>query len=240
MEKWDNEKYNEFVNGLYDLADEKYRTFQSRLVPEGLGKMIGVRTPHLKKAAKEIVKNTDWQSFLELAETSTHEEVLVQGLVIGFSKGDIQNRANCLKKFVPKVKNWAVCDMTVAAFKFKKDEADFMYNFIMPYTKSSAEYEVRFAIVFLMSHFIDEEHIDSVIDIYRSIKSDEYYINMAVAWGISMCFVKFPQKTMEFLNNNSLDDFTYNKALQKIIESDRVDTSVKNKMRSMKRKTIGR
>lgn len=103
--------------------------------------------------------------------------------------------------------------------------------------KSDKEYEIRFGVVMAMAHYIDEEYIDNVLQWMDRISHEGYYVKMAVAWALSVCYVKFPQKTMNYLKENHLDDFTYNKALQKIIESYRVSTEDKEIIRSMKRKT---
>ncbi len=108
----------------------------------------------------------------------------------------------------------------------------------MPYLNSNSEYEVRFGIVMLLNYFIEKEYIVMVLRLFNSIKHDGYYVKMAVAWAISFCFIQFPNKTTKFLNNNDLDDFTYNKAIQKIIESNRIDNETKNEIRKLKRKSL--
>ena len=111
-----------------------------------------------------------------------------------------------------------------------------MWDFINKYLKSNKEFELRFAIVMMLDFYITEEYIDQVLELLNNIKHDGYYVKMAVAWTIQAIYVKFPKKTMKFLNNNSIDNWTYNKALQKIIESYRVDDKEKEKIRKMKRK----
>lgn len=103
--------------------------------------------------------------------------------------------------------------------------------------KSDKEYEIRFGVVMAMAHYIDEEYINNVLQWMDRISHEGYYVKMAVAWALSVCYVKFPQKTVNYLKENHIDDFTYNKALQKIIESYRVSTEDKEIIRSMKRKT---
>ena len=100
---------------------------------------------------------------------------------------------------------------------------------------SDKEYELRFAIVVLMQYFIDEDHIDAILQIYDNIRHDGYYVKMAVAWAISVCFVKFRDKTLEFLKYSNLDDFTYNKSLQKVRESNRVSKEDKDMVKRMRR-----
>ena len=100
---------------------------------------------------------------------------------------------------------------------------------------AQGEYEIRFGVVMSMQLFIDDEHIGQLLEEYDAIRHDGYYVKMAVAWALSVCFVKFPEITMQYLKQNTLDDFTYNKTLQKIIESYRVDAETKKLIKQMKR-----
>ena len=110
-----------------------------------------------------------------------------------------------------------------------------MWEFIQSYLKSYNEFEIRFAVVIILNYYITEDYIDLVLKTLDNIKHDGYYVKMAVAWAISMCFIKFEEKTMAYLKDNSLDDFTYNKSLQKISESLRIDKNTKELIKSMKR-----
>ena len=113
-----------------------------------------------------------------------------------------------------------------------------MYEYIQKYLNSDKEYELRFAIVVLMQYFINEDYIDAILQIYDNIRHDGYYVKMAVAWAISVCFVKFREKTLEFLKCSNLDDFTYNKSLQKVRESNRVSKEDKDMVKRIRRKAI--
>lgn len=111
-----------------------------------------------------------------------------------------------------------------------------MWKWIEKYLKSNKEFEIRFGIIVMLDFFVIDEYIDAVLERLNNIENiDEYYVKMAIAWNISICFVKYPEKTMKFLKHNQLDDFTYNKALQKIIESYRVEEETKKVIRNMKR-----
>ena len=110
-----------------------------------------------------------------------------------------------------------------------------MLEFLKKYLKSKEEFKLRFALVMLLDFYITEDYIDYVLDVLNNIKHDGYYVKMAVAWALQVAFVKFEDKTMKLLENNNIDDWTYNKALQKIIESYRVDEKTKSKIRKMKR-----
>jgi len=216
---------------LNRLAEEKYRDFQYKLIPNAKN-ILGVRVPILRKIAKDIAKG-DWQTFLEDENKKSYEEILLEGYVIGYAKMDIEKALKYLELFIPKIDNWATCDSSINTFKFTSKNLSRVYEFINPYLKSEKEFEVRFAVIMLLSFYIVEEYIHEVLSIMEKIKNKAYYVQMAVAWTISVCYVKFPEKTEEFLLKNSLDDFTHNKSIQKIGESFRVENSDKIRLKKL-------
>ena len=218
---------------LFELYDEKFKTFNSGLCPN-TDNIIGVRLPLLRQIAKEIAKG-DWRNFLSNSKEEYYEEILINGLVIAYAKCDVEERLNYIESFVPKIDNWAICDSFCNTLKFVNKNKEIMWEFIQPYLKSYNEFEIRFAVVIILNYYITEDYIDLVLKTLDNIKHDGYYVKMAIAWAISMCFVKFEEKTMAYLKDNSLDDFTYNKSLQKICESLRIDKNTKELIKSMKR-----
>lgn len=219
---------------LLELAEQDYQKFSSALIPH-INNVIGVRLPELRKIAKNIASR-DWRTYLEHAESDYFEEVMLQGMVIGYVKADIEEILSYVTAFVPKIDNWSVCDSFCGGLKFTKTNMKIVWEYLQPFLNSDKEYEIRFGVVMLLNFYIDAEYIDQVLIRLDNIQHDGYYVKMAVAWAISMCYVKQPVPTMIYLKSNSLDDFTFNKALQKIIESFRVDQESKNIIRSMKRK----
>lgn len=224
----------EIKEKLLNLADEEYKKFHTSLCPNTI-EILGVRAPKLRNFAKEIAKNEDIKKYLENAKDDSYEEILLQGMILGLWKTSIEEFSYYLEKFVPKIQSWAICDMSVAGFKITKKNKQYMWKFLQKYLKSNKEYELRFVIVMLLDYYIEEEYLDKVFEILNSINNDEYYVKMAKAWTIQVSFVKFPKETMKFLKNNKIDDWTYNKALQKIIESYRVDEETKQIIKNMKR-----
>ena len=218
---------------LFELSDDKFKTFHSRLCPN-TDNIIGVRLPLLRQLAKEIAKG-DWRNFLSNSKEEYYEEILINGLVIAYAKCDVEERLNYIESFVPKIDDWAICDSFCNTLKFVNKNKEIMWEFIQSYLKSYNEFEIRFAVVIILNYYITEDYIDLVLKTLDNIKHDGYYVKMAVAWAISMCFIKFEEKTMAYLKDNSLDDFTYNKSLQKICESLRVDKNTKELIKSMKR-----
>ncbi|HEX2946996.1 MAG TPA: DNA alkylation repair protein [Clostridia bacterium] len=221
---------------LRSLADEKYRKFSAGLIP-GADNLLGVRLPELRKLGKELSKR-NWREYLSEADDQYYEEIMLQGIVIGLIKTDIEESLRLVAGFIPKITNWGVCDSFCAGLGFVKINKQRVWEFLMPYFDLDKEFELRFATVMLLFHFIDEEHLDAVLKLLAGIRHEGYYVKMAVAWAMSVCYVMFPVKTLEYLQNSTLDDFTYNRTLQKIIESNRVDGEAKNLMRSLKRKSL--
>lgn len=219
---------------IMELAEEDYQKFSAALIPN-INNVLGVRIPLLRNLAKQIAKG-DWRAYLEQAEQEYFEEVMLQGIVIGYVKTDIEETLRFVAEFVPKIDNWSVCDSFCVGLKFTKKNMEMVWGFLQPYLMSNKEYEIRFGVVMLLDYYIEEGYIDRVLQCLDNISHEGYYVKMAVAWAVSICYVKLPVPTIVFLKENSLDDFTYNKALQKITESYRVDQETKKIIRSMKRK----
>ncbi|NGP59273.1 DNA alkylation repair protein [Paenibacillus thiaminolyticus] len=216
------------------LADEKYRQFSASLIPN-INNVVGVRLPELRKLARNIAKG-DWRAYLAQADSDYFEEVMLQGMVIGCAKADVEEILHHIAAFVPKIDNWSVCDSFCSGLKITSLHKERVWEFIQPYLESDKEYDIRFGVVMLLNYYVDELYIHRVLERLDRITHEGYYVKMAVAWAVSICFVKLPDITMDYLRSNSLDDFTYNKALQKITESYRVAPETKALIRSMKRK----
>ncbi len=215
---------------LFRNQDVGYRDFSMKLIP-GCGNMIGVRTPVLKGIAREIAKG-DWRKELSEMRTDYQEERLVRGFVIGFARMDLKERMGYIESQVALMDNWAVCDGF--PYRPKASESDAYYEFAKSFIHRKKEYERRFGIVTMMK-FIDGDHIDEILSLMDSVRDDRYYVNMAVAWTVSICYVKFPERTEMFLKECSLDDFTYNKSIQKTCESFRVSPGDKARLKGMRR-----
>ncbi|MDO4541447.1 MAG: DNA alkylation repair protein [Bacillota bacterium] len=235
LEKWEPQDHEALTKYLVSLADEKYKNFQGRLLPGLEEPLLGVALPHLRKLAKEIT-NGNALSFLDSPRRDCYEEIMLEGLVIGALKEDYPVVMKYVRGFVPKINNWAVCDSFAAGLKIVKTHRSEFYAFLSEYLHSSREFYVRFAIVSLMDHFMETEYIDRVLEDLNSVHHRGYYAKMAVAWAVSAAYVKFKDNTMTYLEDCSLDPWTYNKALQKIRESNRVDKEEKEIIKAMKRR----
>ena len=227
-------KYDDFLKELYSLQDLKYKDFHSKLIMSD--KLIGVRTPELKRIAK-VIARSNYKEFFKENKHELYEENLVHGLVLGYLKLEFDELKPHVDEFIPYIDNWAVCDMTVANLKvYKKNKTkDIVFNEIKNYINSNNPWINRFGYVMLLEYFIEEKYIDEIFKLCESYK-DEYYVKMSIAWLISMCYIKFKGRTLTFLKKNTLDVWTHNKAIQKTIESYRVTEDDKKMLRGLKRK----
>ena len=217
-------------------TDEKYKDFTSALLP-GSRPILGVRIPILRKIAKDIAKS-DWQTFLKEAPEDTYEEVNVKGFVIGYAKADLETLLTYIAEHIEKINDWSLCDGFCSNLKIVAKHQEQFLEFLLPYAKADDEFKQRVVAVMLMDYYLDDVHIDQTLTILDGLKNEKYYCKMAVAWAIATAWAKQRDKTYFYMQdgNNTLDDWTYNKAIQKMLESYRVSDEDKRMLRSMKRK----
>lgn len=223
---------------IFSLQDEKYRDFHSGLVP-GEKSIIGVRVPVLRQYARELMK--EWEgdagSLIREIGDNYYEEIMLQGMIIGLvRRSGLSWLYEQIDGFVPKINNWAVCDVFCAGLKETRKHLPEMYEYLQKYLASDDEYQIRFGIVMLLDYYINEEYLERIFMHADTISHDGYYVKMAAAWMLSVCFVKFYDETKAYMKESVLDDFTYNKALQKARESYRLTPEQKAELNEMKRK----
>lgn len=221
---------------LLALGDPAYGRFNAKLLP-GVTGIIGVRMPQLRQLAREILRE-DWRKWLaeiEAADTLYYEERMLQGLVISLAPCTIAERLDYTARFVPRIDNWAVCD--VFCRKLRADEREPVWRFIQPYFRSEAPYDLRFAVVMSLQNFTDAAHLEDLLRLLGRIRHTDYYVRMGVAWAVAECYAKAPERIHEWLRDDCpLDDWTYDKALQKIVESRLTPEPVRQTIRQMKRR----
>lgn len=218
---------------LKELSDIEYAKFQAKLTPnvdESL--FIGVRVPMVRKLAKEIYSSNQHTSFIRRLPHKYYDENMLHGLILSEYKDYIE----CVKdvdSFLPYVDNWAVCDiMSPKCFKKNKDK---LINKIVEWTKSDKTYTCRFGLEMLMSHFLDEDFKKEYLDIPVSIKLEDYYVKMMVAWFFATALTKQWESTIPFIENNCLEKWTHNKTIQKARESFRISNEQKEYLKALKR-----
>lgn len=220
---------------LFELSDKKYHDFHKRLCP-GIENIIGVRVPILRKYAKELFDENNIEYILKQIDDEYYEEIMLKGMLIGLvKKQDISDILKYIEEYIPKINNWAICDTFCAGLKITKKYKEEVWEFIQKYCKSSKEFEIRFAIVMIIDYYIDENYIYKIFEIFDSIKNQDYYVKMAIAWAISICLIKCYDDTISYLNNAKIDDWTFNKAIQKAIESYRISNEEKIFLKNLKK-----
>lgn len=221
------------TQGLFALQDEKYRAFHARLMPEiEYERIIGVRTPALRSYAKEVAKLPEAKGFLQELPHTYYEENNLHGALLNLLYKDVEELLEQLEIFLPYVDNWATCDM-LSPKVFKK-KLPLVYERVKKWLQSEDTYTVRFGIVTLLGYFLDDAFRPEMLDLVAGVKSDEYYIKMAVAWYFSIALVKQYEVTIPYFTEPVLEKWTHNKALQKAVESRRIDDETKAYLRSLK------
>lgn len=205
---------------LFELSQPKYKKFTEALIPCG-HPILGVRMPLLRQLGADVVTSGGGEEYLKKQSFKYHEELLLQGIIIGRIKVTPQQRLKLIADYIPRIDSWAVCDCFCGGLKFTlKNKAD-VWAFLQPYLKQNGEYPLRFAIVMLLGYFIDSQYIGQTLKHLAHIKHDAYYVNMAIAWALSVCYVKFPNESAPYIKQEILGDWVYRKTLQKIRESRR-------------------
>ena len=227
-------------NRLFNLRDSGYQKFNQKLCPDTKREILGIRIPQIRNLAKEILKENDneWISYVKDDSIEYFEEVLVQGLLVGYSSLLFEEKLELLKYVIPRLDSWAMTDTIVPTLKIKNSSLKIYWDFILKYLKSDKEFEVRFSIISMLDYYITDEYVDDVIKFLNCITHEGYYVKMGIAWTLAEIGIKYNNKLLSFLisNDNKLDKFTHNKTIQKMIESYRIDDEQKELLRSLRRK----
>lgn len=220
---------------LAEYVDETFKDFTSALIP-GSRQILGVRVPILRKIAKEIAKG-DWKTYLYEGTEDTYEEVAIKGFVIGYVKAELEVLLPYIAEHIEKINDWSLCDGFCSTLKIVAKYREEFLEFLLAYSKYDDEFKQRVVAVMLMNYYLTDEYIDVSLEVLDSLKNEKYYSKMAVAWAIATAWAKQRAKTWVYMQdgNNSLDDWTYNKAIQKMLESYRVREEDKTMLRGMKR-----
>ena len=219
---------------ILNAAEQNYQKFSASLIPN-INNVAGVRIPKLRSIAKDFYKKYKDDCLIPF-DAEYMEEIMVRGIIIGLLKKTSDEMLNIIKDFIPLIDNWAVCDIFCGVLKFTQKNKEKVWKFIYPYLNSKQEYEIRFALVMLLSYFVEEKYLTKIFAILDKFSHDGYYARMAAAWLLSICYVNYPEITEKYLLKSKLDNWTYNKSIQKICESLRVDKETKTKLKTFKRK----
>lgn len=226
--------HTEVLTHLQSLADEKYRKFHAKLLPPGI-KLLGVRIPLLRQYAKTIIKEGRGDTYLNvsLQELVNQEELILHALILADIKIPVAGKIPLIRKFIPHINSWAVCDIFCAALKEVKKSPELFYDTFKPLIESHLEYQIRFFYVLALSYFITDKYLNKLFLLIAKQKYVGYYDKMAVAWLLSIAYIKFPKETEYFLQNTPLDDFVFRKSISKICDSYRVKEEAKTRLRAL-------
>jgi 3-methyladenine DNA glycosylase AlkD len=222
----------EIEKRLFELQDEKYRDFQVKLIPTvDPSAVIGVRTPELRKLAKELLKSGDTDSFLDALPHEYFDENQLHAFILSGMK-DYEKCMAGVCAFLPFIDNWATCDQ-LSPKVFGKNKDDLLMH-IKEWLNSDETYTIRFAAGMLMEHFLGDDFELSYPEMVASIESDEYYVNMMRAWYFATALAKQYDSVILFIEEKRLDRWTHNKAIQKSVESYRITPEQKTYLKSLK------
>ena len=217
---------------LFALQDTEYRDFQCRLIPNvAPNTVIGVRTPELRKFAKDFAKEPEAAEFLRILPHRYFEENNLHGFLIERMK-DYDRVIAALDAFLPFVDNWATCDQLRPGVFAKRPPQ--LREQIQIWMASGHTYTVRFGIEMLMCLYLDDAFLPEYLDWVAAIRSNEYYVNMMTAWFFATALAKQYDAALPYIEERRLAPWTHNKAIQKAVESYRIADAQKAYLRSLK------
>lgn len=218
---------------MYFEADNTYKQFNQTLI-QSTWPMVGVRVPVIRQLAKEAISDGRWQEILAQPPT-TYEEVQLHSFLIAQAPWTPQQRMARIEQFFPLMDNWAVVDGLCSSLKETKKYEQLYWQWLQQFTASDAPYVTRFVFVMYLNYFVKPPYLEEVLAQLEANEDEHYYIHMAVAWALSMAYIKNPERVMSFLTTTTMPTKNYNKALQKIRESKRVSVEQKAIFKQMKR-----
>lgn len=225
-------KRDEIVTELFKMRDVDYAQFQGKLIPTvSSDRVIGVRTPALRAFAKDLYKDPDIDEFLCATPHQYFDEDQLHAFVISLEK-DFDKCISLVEEFLPFIDNWATCDQ-LSPKCFKKEQKKLL-SYIKVWIKSNHTYTVRFAIGMLMQHYLDDGFKTEYPDMVAEVRSDEYYINMMIAWYFATALAKQYESIVPYIEERRLAVWVHNKAIQKSVESYRITAEQKEYLKTLK------
>lgn len=232
VKTWNKKEYQIYLNYLKSLSEPAYRDFHKNLT-ETKYEILGIRVPLLRHLAKEKM-HTDYLKFLKYCGDKYYEEVFIEGIVISNIK-DEEIFLEHFYKYLDKIDNWAICDSFCNSLKRFKKDPDKYFNICKELAlQTDKVFTSRVGLICILNHFIAKQYLKEIFNILDTIKSDEYYLNMAESWLICELYTKYPKETTKYLKKNKLNKFTQNKAISKIHDSYRVTKEEKEFLNTLK------
>ena len=219
---------------LHALADSDYKAFNRKIVPTDY-EMLGVRMPALKKLAKEVAASPHVGEYLDGAAFDTYEHVLLYGLVLANRKKiALDDLFRYLDPLIGRFDNWAHVDTLISAFKAFEKHPDEVLAHFLPLKTHEGEFTKRVFVILLMDFYLDDAHLESTLRHLTDVPQGQYYVDMAIAWALSVALVKFYDRTVPLLEQPTFTKFVHNKAIQKARESFRIAPETKEYLNDLK------
>lgn len=230
---WNKENYQKFLDYLDANKDLKYREFHYRLLKDNSINFIGIRTPILKDIAKQVSK-TNYIEFIKLNTLKTYEEKTIYGLLLGYLKIDFNILLNLINNYLVNIDNWATCDLTCANLKIFKKNKEIGFNYLKNKVNSNNIWIQRFVIVMFLDYFLCDEYIDDVLKAISSIDTNEYYVEMAMAWLLATAYINYQDKVLNLLKSSKISKNVTNLTIKKANESYRITKEKKKLIKNLK------
>ena len=221
---------------LESLADERYARFSCALLPQLTRPLLGVRLPVLRSLAHELAKYDAAVLLDQVVSADTFEEVMLRGFLIGYARFSWEERWSRIQAFVPLIDNWSVCDSCCATFKEVRKHREEVWPFLLEQIASGEEFRQRFAVVLMMDYYLTDDFIAPVLEKWRQLQPAGYYAEMALGWGLSVAALHDEASTLSLLRDAQVPVTVRRKACQKILESFRSSTELRNEIKKIKSK----
>lgn len=240
-EIWSSAEAEELTRKLQKLAEPEYATFTCKLVPTSLP-VFGVRVPKIRAIAKELKKSGRLEAYLDAPVVQQYEQELLHGLSLGLISCPFSELLERIRKFLPNIGDWAVCDMTVSGLKqFRKEEnRKAGFAFACECIKSKSPWYYRFGVVLCLRYFLSDEYIHKILLLIEEAEWNEYYANMGTAWLLAEAYLTHPQAVLECIDRGRLSEWVVQKGLQKAIESRRITEDEREFLRQKKKEKRNR
>ena len=227
-----SKQYNDLKRLLKANQDVSYCLFQSKLVPTNKT-ILGVRIPIIRALAKTS-KITELETLLKMTNRTILEEVLLTSAIISHSGQSFEKMIPFLEDIISCYDNWEETDFLATSLKQLKKEPEIGLKWINKLLAMDT-YQIRLGYVLLLNYYILDQYLVTIFELVENNTNSDYYVKMAIAWLLSMCYIKYPKETEKYLKKSTIDDWTYNKTIQKCIESKQITKEQKNKLKAQKR-----
>lgn len=226
--------HTEILDWLQKNAEENYRKFSAKLLPQNV-KLLGIRIPILRRYARSLIKTGRGIEYLNISPTvfKYQEEFMLYAMILADIKKSPEEKISLMQKFIIYIDSWAICDIFCADLKEVKKTPQLFYDAFQPLVKSQKEYQIRFFYVLALNYFLTADYLNKIFTLIAAQKYVGYYDKMAVAWLLSIAYIKFPEETEEFIFNTPLDKFIFRKTISKICDSFRVTKEAKLHLRTL-------